>query len=85
MYYQELIIREGSWYYIGTFYYWPNIVLLPLKSVEKLLQRLSVLSASKNNCCFNEYKHRQNFLRRPDSSMKQYCGVIFTDSLLASL
>ena len=65
----------------------PTFILLPLKSVKMPLQRLSILSASKIIIILTSTSTvlSQNFLQRPDSSMKQCCGVIFTDSLLASL
>ena len=77
-------------YYIGTFFYWPNFILLPLKSLKMPLPRLRVLSASKIIIVLMSGSAvlLLNFcegLDWQDSTVKQYCGVIFTDTMIASL
>ena len=70
------------------FFYWPNFILLPLKSLKMPVQHLSVLSASKNNYCVNEYKccfASKLSAKTLIGKIQQCCEVIFTDSLLASL
>ena len=56
-------------------FYWPNFILLSLKSLNMALQRWRLLSASKNNYHFSAVLF-QNFLWRPGSTMKQCFGVI---------